>query len=75
MDANKDGKISWDEMFGGEADEADWPEDIKKEYSATFKDCDKDQDGLISREELPTLFDKLTAMEDMEEEREGNDEI
>eukprot|EP00435_Cladocopium_sp_Y103_P062429 s316_g24.t1 len=39
MDGNKDGKVSWDEMFGGEGsdDMDEWPEDIKKQYKAVFK--------------------------------------
>ncbi|CAK9052127.1 unnamed protein product [Durusdinium trenchii] len=76
MDTNKDGKISWEEMFGGEeGGEDDWPEDIKQSYKATYKECDVDGDGLINRQELPTLFEKFSALEDAEDEKEESDEI
>ncbi|CAE6964018.1 ptprf [Symbiodinium natans] len=69
IDENKDGKISWEEMFGSDADAPDeegMPEDIKAKYQAVYKECDSDGDGLINREELPTLFNKLTLMEEEE---------
>mmetsp|Transcript_64054 Transcript_64054/g.101952 ORF Transcript_64054/g.101952 Transcript_64054/m.101952 type:complete len:107 (+) Transcript_64054:65-385(+) len=74
MDANKDGQVSWDEMFGEDLDEM--PDDIKAQYKDVYKECDTDSDGLISREELPKLFEKMNALEDAEdEEAAGNDEI
>ena len=77
LDGDKDGKISWDEMFGGEADDMEeMPEDIKQQYKSVYQECDANADGLIDRQELPTLFDKLSALEDAEEEREdGSEEI
>ncbi|CAL1173523.1 unnamed protein product [Cladocopium goreaui] len=77
MDSDKDGKVSWDEMFGGEGSEEmnELPADIKKQYTDVYKECDTDSDGLISREELPKFFEKMNALEDAVSEEEGSDEI
>ncbi|CAE7671678.1 ptprf [Symbiodinium sp. CCMP2592] len=79
IDENKDGKISWEEMFGSDADVPDgeegMPADIKEKYQAVYKECDSDNDGLINREELPTLFSKLTAMEEEEGMHDEKDEV
>lgn len=79
IDENKDGKISWEEMFGSDADVPDgeegMPADIKDKYQAVYKECDSDGDGLINREELPTLFSKLTAMEEEEGMHDEKDEV
>mmetsp|Transcript_96383 Transcript_96383/g.133671 ORF Transcript_96383/g.133671 Transcript_96383/m.133671 type:complete len:115 (-) Transcript_96383:212-556(-) len=79
IDENKDGKISWEEMFGSDADVPDgeegMPADIKEKYQAVYKECDSDSDGLINREELPTLFSKLTAMEEVEGMHDEKDEV
>eukprot|EP00438_Fugacium_kawagutii_P028521 Skav226750 [mRNA] locus=scaffold3942:68858:72679:- [translate_table: standard] len=80
LDGNKDGKISWEELFAGageaEEDLEAWPEEIQKQYKDTFKECDADGDGQISREELPKLFEKMSNLEDMDDEAaEGSEEI
>mmetsp|Transcript_53875 Transcript_53875/g.125690 ORF Transcript_53875/g.125690 Transcript_53875/m.125690 type:complete len:117 (-) Transcript_53875:272-622(-) len=77
IDQDKDGLVSWEEMFGGDEPPEDMepmPADVKVKYQAAYKECDADGDGLINREELPVLFDKLTALEEAEE-AEMKDEV
>ncbi|CAE7209860.1 ptprf [Symbiodinium pilosum] len=63
-------------MFGGvDADGEGMPPDMKAKYQGVYKECDADGDGHINREELPVLFDKLTALEEEEGVLDERDEV
>lgn len=67
VDTDKDGKISWSEVL----DIFEGPEHVEQQYMEAFAECDKDDDLLISREELPTFFDKMHSILQEEDKKMG----
>ena len=67
VDKDKDGKISWSEVL----DIFEGPEEVEQQYMEAFAECDKDDDLQISREELPTFFDKIHAILQAEDKKMG----
>jgi len=67
VDTDKDGKMSWSEVL----DIFEGPEHVEQQYMEAFAECDKDDDLLISREELPTFFDKMHSILQEEDKKMG----
>ena len=59
--------MSWSEIL----DIFEGPEHVEHQYMEAFAECDKDDDLLISREELPSFFDKMQAILQVEDRKLG----